>query len=76
MALRMRPDVIFLLTDARTPRMTGYQLQDITNWARSQETTIHCIEFGPDLTTPDDSFLIDLAKQTDGTYRFLNVSGL
>ncbi|MEZ6086463.1 MAG: hypothetical protein R3C05_00195 [Pirellulaceae bacterium] len=76
MALRMKPDVIFFLTDARIPRMNGSQLQEIRVRAQSSGTTIHAIEFGDELEAPRDSFLKVLAADNGGEYRFLSVGSL
>lgn len=76
MALRMRPDVIFFLTDARIPRLSGSQLSDIRSRAVRGGTTIHAIEFGTDPAAPSNSFLIDLAEQNGGQYRYINVQQL
>ncbi|QDV71477.1 hypothetical protein Poly24_52130 [Rosistilla carotiformis] len=76
MALRMSPDVIFFLTDARIPRLNGAQLQEIRARAQRSGTTIHTIEFGDDLEPPRDSFLRGLATENGGQYRYLPVGGL
>lgn len=73
LALRMGPDVIFFLTDARLPRLSVSTLREIKNRADSSGTTIHCIEFGADPVAPSDSFLRDLAAQNGGQYRYVNV---
>lgn len=76
LALRMQPDVIFFLTDARIPRLSGSQLNEIRSRAVRSGTTIHTIEFGTDPAAPADSFLIDLAKQNGGQYQYVNVQQL
>ncbi|WP_417729989.1 hypothetical protein [Rosistilla oblonga] len=76
MALRMSPDVIFFLTDARIPRLNGAQLQEIKARAQRSGTTIHTIEFGDDLEPPRDSFLRNLATDNGGQYRYLHVGAL
>ncbi len=76
MALRMGPDVIFFLTDARIPRLSNADLRQIKTRADSIGTTIHCIEFGSDPVASSDSFLRDLAHQNGGEYRYLDVRGL
>ena len=69
MALRMGPDVIFFLTDARIPRLSVTELREIKNRALRSGTTIHAIEFGPVSVPPPDSFLRDMggAKTTVST---------
>lgn len=75
-ALRMSPDVIFFLTDARIPRMNARQMKDVKIRAERSGTTIHTIEFGDDLDAPEDSFLRTLAAQNGGQYKYLNVGTL
>lgn len=76
MALRMGPDIVFFLTDARIPRLSASELRDIKNLADSVGATIHTIEFGPDPAAPADSFLRTLAAQNLGEYRYINVQTL
>ena len=76
MALRMSPDVIFFLTDARIPRLSGIELAEIRRRSAQSGTTIHAIEFGPDPVEPTDSFLRDLAGQNRGAYRYIDVRKL
>ncbi|MGB7347942.1 MAG: hypothetical protein WBD20_27200 [Pirellulaceae bacterium] len=76
LALRMSPDVIFFLTDARIPRLSGSELAEIRRRAEQSGTTIHAIEFGPEPGAPDDSFLRDLASQNNGQYKYIDVRRL
>ncbi len=76
MALRMAPDVIFFLTDARIPRLSSAELREIQARADSNGTTIHTIEFGPDPVASPDSFLRELATMNHGEYRYVNVRSL
>ncbi|WP_149752954.1 hypothetical protein [Rubripirellula obstinata] len=76
MALRLGPDVIFFLTDARIPRLSSTQLREIQRRAGQGGTTIHAIEFGSDPAAPSESFLRDLAAMNQGQYRYLDVSTL
>ncbi len=76
MALRMSPDVIFFMTDARIPRLSVAELREIKNRADSVGTTIHAIEFGPDPVASPDSFLRELAEQNNGEYRYVDVRSL
>jgi hypothetical protein len=72
MALRMGPDVIFFLTDARIPRLSAKQLREIKNRADSVGATIHAIEFGAEAVPPTSSFLRDLAAMNRGQYRYID----
>ncbi len=76
LAMRMRPDVIFFLTDARLPPLSNYQINEIRARANADETTIHCIEFGVEPTGAPGSFLERLATSTGGQYKYVNVLGL
>ncbi|TWU58020.1 vWA domain-containing protein [Rubripirellula reticaptiva] len=76
MALRLSPDVIFFLTDARIPRLSSGDLREIQARAQQVGTTIHAIEFGPDPVPPIDSFLRDLASMNQGQYQYVDVRGL
>ena len=76
LALRMSPDVIFFLTDARVPRLSESQLREIWRRAQRSGTTIHAIEFGPEPIPPVDSFLRDLAAQNSGQYQYIDVQQL
>jgi len=73
MALRMAPDVIFFLTDARIPRLSNQELREIKNRADASGATIHAIEFGAEPIAPRDSFLRELASQNRGQYRYIDV---
>lgn len=76
LALRMGPDVIFFLTDARVPRLSQAELRELQIRASSSGTTIHCIEFGSDGGTPVDNFLTQLAAMNQGQYRYIDVRKL
>lgn len=76
MALRLEPDVIFFLTDARIPRLGDRELTEIHTRSSRSGTTIHAIEFGVDRTIPDNSFLRTLAEENGGQYRYINVETL
>ena len=76
MALRMSPDVIFFLTDASIPRLSGTQLREIKNRSDAVGATIHCIEFGAQAVGAPDSFLRDLAAQNRGQYQYVDVRSL
>ena len=76
MALRMSPDVIFFLTDARIPRLSGSELFEIQRRADSNGTTIHAIEFGTDFGAPSVSFLRELASMNGGQYQYVNTHRL
>lgn len=76
LALRLEPDVIFFLTDARIPRLNRRHLDEVRSRSTRGGTTIHAIEFGVDRTVPGDSFLRTLAEENGGQYRYINVDTL
>jgi len=76
MALRMSPDVVFFLTDARIPRLSTGELREIRNLADANGATIHTIEFGADPAAPADTFLRDLAAQNRGQYQYVDIRSL
>ena len=77
MALRLRPDVIFFLTDAQEPPIYEGELESLKK-LNSQKTRIHSIEFGvgqevSEATSPKN-FLRKLSRQNGGTYRYYDVT--
>lgn len=76
MALRMSPDVVFFLTDARLPKMGAASLAELRARALRSNTTIHTIEFGSEPAPPPDTFLRALAEQNQGVYRYVNIRQL
>lgn len=74
MALRMRPDVIFFLTDGLIPSLSSGELDDIARIASSYGTTIHGIEFGTSPTADPNSFMPRLASNCGGEYRYFDVT--
>jgi len=73
-ALRMRPDVIFFLTDGLLPSLSERELSDIARIADSYGTTIHGIEFGTQPTPDPSSFVPRLAAASRGQYRYFDVT--
>ena len=74
MALRMRPDVIFFLTDAEEPRLSADELRQLRNLNKG--TQIHAIEFGFGPTSGEDNFLKRLARQNGGQHAYIDISKL
>lgn len=75
MALRMRPDVIYFLTDGRVPSLSQRELSDIARIAQTAGTTIHAIEFGNEASPDPTSFVPTLASANRGKYRYFDVHG-
>ena len=72
-AIRMRPDVIFLLTDADEPSLTSVQLARIRR-ANSAATSINAIQFGLGPARGGINFLVQLAQQNGGRYAYIDIS--
>ena len=73
MAIRMQPDVIFLLTDGDRPKLSPHELDHLQRLAKGIH--IHCIQFGPAGGAPAE-FLQQLARQNDGKYKYVDVAKL
>ncbi len=73
MALKLRPDVIFFLTDADEPVMTPVQLERIAR-RNGGRTSIHTIEFGVGPPARRDNFLRRLAQENAGQYVYVDVT--
>lgn len=71
-ALRMKPEVIYFLTDANEPRMNAADLNEITT-LNNGRARIHCIEFGKGESL-SETFLKQLARMNDGTYRYRDIT--
>ena len=72
-ALHRSPDVVFLLTDGGNPTPSYPQMARMLKQARGQ-TTIHCIQFGRQPFDGEDNFLCRLARETGGSFRYVDVS--
>ena len=73
LALGLRPDAVFLLTDGADPHLNESQLRQIRKLAAGQ-TTIHCIQFGFGPLQEKDNFMMRLASQNNGGYQFVSTS--
>jgi hypothetical protein len=71
-AIRLRPDVIFFLTDADDPKLSPAQLAKIRHLAAG--IIINAVEFGPGPKPAGKSFLADLAGQNGGKYAYIDIS--
>ena len=70
-ALALRPDVIFLLTDAEGG-FTPTELNLVSRWNRAG-TIINAIEFGVGTRGPGDRSLERLSQESGGQYTYKNV---
>ncbi|MBN1394916.1 MAG: VWA domain-containing protein [Pirellulales bacterium] len=72
MALGMRPDVIFFLTDADEPTLETKQLEKIVRMAAG--IVVNAVEFGPGPKPAGSSFLAELARRSGGGYAYVDLS--
>jgi hypothetical protein len=75
MALRLKPDVIFFLTDADEPALTPNQLRRIRQMCDGV-TSINAIEFGLGPSLGAENFLSRLARENGGRYAYFDISVL
>ena len=73
MALLLKPDVIFFLTDADDLR--AHEVREATEANRDQ-AKIHTIEFGVGADIERENQLRELAKLNGGTYRYIDSTKL
>ncbi len=69
----MSPDVLFFLTDAADPILSDGQLNDIVQRCTSRGTTVHSIEFGSGPNPGPGRWIEELASQTGGQYRYVDI---
>lgn len=73
MALRMKPDVIFFLTDAQEPRMTGAELAEIQRLNGTVGASIQSVEFGYGPNAGVHNFLRQLARENGGEHVYVDI---
>jgi len=73
-AIRMRPDVIFLWTDANAPRLGRPELRQI--YLKANRIVINTIEVGFGPQADPNNFLVQLARQNRGQHKYLDISQL
>ena len=74
LAIRMRPDVIFLLTDGDKPFVTARELARIDRIGPG--ITIHTIQFGEGPHRDASGWMGKLARQSGGEYRYVDTTKL
>lgn len=72
-ALNLKPDVIYLLTDADPPEMSAQDLWDVRR-KNQRKTAIHIVEFAVSADLGTDSFLRKLARQNGGRHVYRDLS--
>jgi Ca-activated chloride channel family protein len=71
-ALRYKPDVIFLFTDAGDPFLKPGQLRAIRE-AAAGRTAIHCLQFGAGPLSCEENFMERLAVENGGSYVYIDM---
>lgn len=71
LAIRLRPDVIFFLTDGDEPKLSRRQLDEINRLAGG--ITVNVVEFGSGPRASEGSFLEILATENSGEYRYIDI---
>ncbi len=74
MGLGFAPDVIYFLTDADEPGVSGREMEDLVDRAERNGTVIHTIQLGSESAPSGGSWMAQLAKATGGKYRYLDVT--
>jgi Ca-activated chloride channel family protein len=72
-ALRLKPEVIFLLTDAGDPVMKPADLRLIREVTRGR-TSIHCLHFGRGQLDSAENFMQRLATENRGSYTYIDMN--
>jgi len=75
LALRLRPDVIFFLTDTDDP-MAKSDLHEAIRRARRDTIAINTIEYGSGTAAVGENFLTRLARDTGGRYVYVDTQRL
>lgn len=71
-ALKLKPEVIFLLTDGGEPALDAAQLRAIREQAAGR-TSIHCVQFGRGSAPEEPNFLQRLAAENRGSYTYIDM---
>ncbi len=72
-ALTFQPDVVVLMTDGGLPELNDGEIQNMVRMAGGR-TEVHCIQFGSGTNQERDNFMMRLAADTDGSYRYIDVN--
>jgi hypothetical protein len=71
-ALRFKPDVIFVLTDGGDPPLSSPEI-DLLTRENDGHTAIHCVHFGSGPLQDKDNFLRRLAARNSGGYTYVDM---
>jgi hypothetical protein len=71
-AARLKPEVIFLLTDGGDPALTLAQIHTVRDATRGR-ASIHCLHFGRGQEPVGESFLKRLSAENRGSYTYIDM---
>ncbi len=74
LAITMGPDVIFFLTDADLPLPSVREREEVVERCARAGITIHAIQFGVGSSQGASDWIADLATQTSGKFRYIDVT--
>ncbi len=72
-ALRLKPEAIFLLTDAGDPVMKPGDLAVVRQASRGR-VSIHCLHFGRGKPPEGENFMMRLASENRGSYTYVDMN--
>ncbi|MDG2185370.1 MAG: VWA domain-containing protein [Mariniblastus sp.] len=72
-ALAFHPDIVVLMTDAGFPELNAGHLNEMKIMSRGK-VQIHTIQFGSGPLQVDDNFMKQLALQSRGSFRYIDVN--
>ena len=72
-ALAFQPDIVVLMTDAGFPDLHGGHLKEIEIMSRGN-VQIHTIQFGSGPLQETENFMKQLARQSQGSFRYIDVN--
>lgn len=75
--LRLKPDVIFILTDGGDPLLSEQEIARVTerNRDNGMQSSIHCIHFGSGPASDSGRTLRELVKRNGGSYGYVDMNG-
>lgn len=74
LALDLKPDVIFFLTDGADPSLSQRQIDQVISRADANQTTIHAVQFGVGSNRGDGRWIEQLSQRARGKFRYVDVS--
>lgn len=71
--LNFKPDVLMFMTDGGSPDLTPAEIKQVKKLAGTR-TQIHCIQFGSGSLQQTTSFLKKIARENQGSFRYIDVN--